>query len=206
MKTVMTMIDFLIASNNSHKVEEFKRILAPLGVNAISAKEAGFDLGEVIEDGESFAENALIKAKSAFLKTGLPSVADDSGLCVDALNGAPGVFTARYGGEGLSDTERINFLLDNMKDVPKDKRTARFVCSICCMITEDDVITAEGVCEGSIAFETAGDGGFGYDPAFLGPDGRCFGVISSEEKDKESHRGKALRELSLILSQRKDLI
>lgn len=200
------MTDFLIASNNAHKVEEFKRILSPLGINAVSAKEAGFDLGEVVEDGSTFAENALIKAKSAFKATGLPSVADDSGLCVDALDGAPGIFTARYGSEGFSDRQRMAYLLDNMKNVPQEKRTARFVCSICCMLSEDDIITAEGVCDGSIAFEISGSGGFGYDPVFLAPDGRCFGVISAEEKDKLSHRGKALRKLSLLLKDRKDLI
>lgn len=200
------MTDFLIASNNAHKVEEFKRILSPLGINAVSAKEAGFDLGEVVEDGSTFAENALIKAKSAFKATGLPSVADDSGLCVDALDGAPGIFTARYGSEGFSDRQRMAYLLDNMKNVPQEKRTAHFVCSICCMLSEDDIITAEGVCDGSIAFEISGDGGFGYDPLFLAPDDRCFGVISAEEKDKLSHRGKALRKLSLLLKDRKDLI
>ncbi len=200
------MTDFLIASNNNHKVEEFKRILSPLGINAISAREAGFDLGEVIEDGKTFSENALIKAKSAFKATGLPSIADDSGLCVDALDGAPGIFTARYGGEGLSDRERIEYLLKNMESVPENERSARFVCSICCMLSGEDIITAEGVCEGSIAFETQGEGGFGYDPAFMGPDGRCFGVISAEDKDSFSHRGKALTKLSELLKDRKDLI
>lgn len=200
------MIDFLIASNNAHKVQEFKRILAPLGINAISAQEAGFDLGEVVEDGNTFRENAFIKAESAFLRTGLPSIADDSGLCVDALDGAPGIFSARYGGEGLSDRERTALLLKNMVDVPESQRTARFICSICCMISKEDVITVEGVCEGSIAFETSGDGGFGYDPAFIASDGKCFGSIPAQEKDEVSHRGVALRSLFEILKDRKDLI
>ncbi|MDO5123726.1 MAG: RdgB/HAM1 family non-canonical purine NTP pyrophosphatase [Eubacteriales bacterium] len=199
-------MDFLIASNNAHKVQEFKRILAPLGINAISAKEAGFDLGEVAEDGKTFRENAFIKAESAFLRTGLPSVADDSGLCVDALDGAPGIFSARYGGEGLSDRERTALLLKNMQDVPESQRTARFICSICCMINHEDVITLEGVCEGSIAFETCGDGGFGYDPVFITSEGKCFGSIPAQEKDEVSHRGVALRSLFEILKDRKDLI
>ena len=118
---VKRMTDFLIASNNAHKVEEFKRILSPLGINAVSAKEAGFDLGEVVEDGSTFAENALIKAKSAFKATGLPSVADDSGLCVDALDGAPGIFTARYGSEEFSDRE-IEQELNNVNQVIKELR------------------------------------------------------------------------------------
>ncbi len=200
------MTNFLIASNNSHKVDEFKRILAPLGINVISAKDAGFDLGEVVEDGKTFAENALIKAKSAFIKTGLPSIADDSGLCVDALNGAPGIFSARYGGDKLTDKERTALLLKNMENVPDGQRTARFVCSVCCMINENDIIALEGVCEGSIAFETSGDSGFGYDPVFLSQDGRCFGKIDALEKDKLSHRGNALRKIFNILKDRKDLV
>lgn len=200
------MTDFLIASNNNHKIYEFKRILLPLGINVVSANDVGFNLGEVEENGETFADNAYIKAISAFKKTNMPSVADDSGLCVDALGGAPGVYTARYGGENLTQTERNNLLLQNMKDIPKDDRKARFVCSICCVIGEDDIIRVEGLCEGSIAMQTEGEGGFGYDPIFLGADGRCFGVISDDEKDKLSHRGNALRKLCDALSKRKDLI
>lgn len=203
---VTTMTDFLIASNNSHKVEEFKRILLPLGINVLSAKDAGFDLGEVEENGETFAENAYIKAISAFNKTSMPAIADDSGLCVDALEGAPGVYTARYGGENITQAERNDLLLSNMKDIDERDRTARFVCSICCVINENDIIRVEGICEGSIATATSGTGGFGYDPIFLGSDGRCFGVISDEEKDKLSHRGNALRKLCKVLSDRKDLI
>ncbi len=199
------MTDFLIASNNLHKVEEFKRILLPLGINVVSAKEAGVDLGEVEENGKTFSDNAYIKAISAYRLSKMPSIADDSGLCVDSLNGEPGVFTARYGGDNLSSLERMEYLLDKMKDVSEDERTARFICSICLVISEDDIIRTEGKCEGSIAFSPSGSKGFGYDPVFLGPDKRCFAEISSEEKDKLSHRGEALRNLRNILESRKDL-
>lgn len=200
------MTDFLIATNNPHKVEEFKRILKPLGINVLSAKEADVNLRDVDETGTTFAENAKIKAMSAYKISSLPSIADDSGLCVDALNGEPGIFTARYGGESLTQTERNLYLLDNMKDVPDSLRTARFVCSICCILSEDNIITVEAYCEGSIANEPSGEGGFGYDPVFLYKDGRCFGEISDYEKDEISHRGHALRILRDELYNRKDVL
>ncbi len=200
------MTDFLIATNNSHKVEEFKRILKPLGINVLSAKEAGVDLGEVEENGTTFAENAKIKALSAYKISGMPSVADDSGLCVDALDGDPGVYTARYGGEDLTQEERNALLLKNLEDYTVEDRTARFVCSICCIIDEENIIEAEGKCEGYIANAPSGSDGFGYDPVFLYKDGRCFGDISGEEKDKVSHRGVALRILKEALEKRKDVL
>ena len=200
------MLDFLIASNNCHKVEEFKRILLPLGINVISAKEAGVDLGDVEENGKTFSENAYIKAMSAYRISKMPSIADDSGLCVDALGGEPGVFTARYGGDNLTSEERMAYLLDNMIDVAEENRSARFKCNICCIISEDDIIETEGKCEGFIAFAPSGSEGFGYDPVFLGPDSRCFAEISAEEKDKLSHRGDALRKLRDALECRRGLI
>lgn len=200
------MTDFLIATNNAHKVEEFKRILLPLGINVLSAKDAGVDLGDVVEDGTTFAENAKIKALSAFNISGLPSIADDSGLCVDALSGAPGIYSARYGGEDIPQSERTMLLLSNLKDVEGDDRSARFVCSICCILSEDDIIAVEGTCEGFIATEPKGEGGFGYDPVFLYKDGRCFGDISGEEKDAISHRGVGLRKLRDQLISRKDVL
>ena len=200
------MTDFLIATNNKHKVEEFKRILCPLGINVISAKEAGVDLGDVEENGTTFAENARIKALSAFKISSMPCIADDSGLCVDALDGAPGIYTARYGGENITQTERNAFLLYNIQNVPDENRGARFICHICCVLGEDEIIDAEGICEGSIAKEPSGTDGFGYDPVFVYKDGRCFGVISGEEKDKISHRGLALRALKEQLEIRKDVL
>lgn len=200
------MNDFLIASNNKHKVEEFKRILNPLGINVLSAKEAGVDLGEVEENGNTFAENARIKAMSAFSISGMPCIADDSGLCVDALRGAPGIFTARYGGEDITQEDRNAFLLRNIKDVPDENRGAKFVCHICCVLNEDGIIDVEGICEGSIAKSPSGSDGFGYDPVFIYKDGRCLGEISGEEKDKISHRGIALRALKEELTNRKDVL
>ncbi|MBR3972017.1 MAG: RdgB/HAM1 family non-canonical purine NTP pyrophosphatase [Ruminococcus sp.] len=200
------MTDFLIATNNAHKVEEFKRILKPLGINVLSAKEAGFDLGEVEENGTTFQENAKIKALSAYRISSMPSIADDSGLCVDALSGAPGIFTARYGGEGLTQQERNDYLLSNMESVAEENRSARFVCSICCILSENECIEVLGTCDGFVAFSPSGAGGFGYDPVFVYKDGRCFGEISADEKDKISHRGVALRLLKDELTKRKDVL
>ncbi len=190
------MTKFLIATGNVGKVREFGRILEPLGIEAVSAREAGISLDDVEETGTTFAENAYIKAKAAFERTGLPSIADDSGLSVDALNGEPGVYSARYAGEGADDSMRIAKLLKNLDGVEKQNRTAHFTCSICCIIDKDTIITAEGKCYGVIADKPMGNGGFGYDPIFLTDGGKTFGQLTAEEKDSVSHRGKALRELS----------
>lgn len=200
------MTDFLIATNNAHKVEEFKRILLPLGVNVLSAKEANIDLGDVVEDGNTFAKNAKIKALSAFRKSGIPSIADDSGLCVDALSGAPGIYSARFGGEDIPQSERNALLLSEMLKSGNPVRTARFICSICCVFCEEDIIALEGVCEGTVAETPCGEGGFGYDPLFIYEDGRCFGAIEGDEKDEVSHRGRALRALRDELIKRKDVL
>lgn len=194
------MVKFIIASNNKGKVAELDRILNPLGVTAVTAKSEGVSLDDVEETGTTFAENAFIKASAAFKKTGMPSVADDSGLMVDALNGEPGVYSARYAGENATDEDRINKLLKNLEGVPDDKRTAHFVSSICCIIDENTVITAEGKCDGVISQKPVGSGGFGYDPVFMTESGKSFAELSSTEKDAVSHRGKALRELYEKLS------
>lgn len=180
-------MDFVIGTHNKNKVMEFQRILEPLSISIYSA-----DLHEVDETGKTFAENAFLKADSACRETGKPAVADDSGLIVDALNGAPGVYSARYAGEGASSEACIAKLLDALKDVPAEKRGAKFVCSICCVFPNGDKITAEGECPGSIAFAPHGDSGFGYDPIFLIEE-KTFAEISAEEKDNISHRGQALR-------------
>lgn len=187
---------FILATNNMHKLAEMKRILLPLGIDVVSAKEVDFDLGEVEETGTTFLENARIKAKSAFIRTGIPAIADDSGLVVDALNGRPGVYSARYGGEGLTDSRRIDLLLSELKDVPPEQRTARFVCEICCIINDNTEIIAKGVCEGVIAAAQSGNGGFGYDPIFFIPqENKTFAELTDADKDSLSHRGKALAEL-----------
>lgn len=191
---------FVVATNNKKKLLELNRILIPLGVDAVTAKEIGIDLGDVEENGATFDENSYIKAKSAFdlLKGEYCVVADDSGLCVDALDGAPGVYSARYGGEGLSDIDRYNKLLDDMKDVPQGKRSAHFACSICAVMTDGFVIRAFGKCDGTIGTEPIGEGGFGYDPVFMVGD-KSFSQLTADEKDKCSHRGKALREFKVKL-------
>ena len=191
---------FVVATNNKKKLLELNRILIPLGIDAVTAKEIGIDLGDVEENGATFDENSYIKAKSAFdlLKGEYCVVADDSGLCVDALDGAPGVYSARYGGEGLNDVDRYNKLLDDMKDVPQGKRSAHFACSICAVMTDGFVIRAFGKCDGTIGTEPIGEGGFGYDPVFMVGD-KSFSQLTADEKDKCSHRGKALREFKVKL-------
>lgn len=189
------MEKFVIATNNKKKLAELSRILLPLGIDAVTANEVGIDLGEVEENGTTFSENAYIKAKSAFdIANGeYCVVADDSGLCVDALDGKPGVFSARYGGEGLNDADRYNIILNELDGVPAENRGAHFNCSICSIMKDGTVITAQGKCFGTISTEPAGDGGFGYDPVFFVGD-KSFGQLSAQEKDLHSHRGKALRE------------
>ena len=183
---------FIIATNNNKKLIELSRILNPLGIEAVSAKEMGVKLDDVEETGSTFAENAFIKANAALNLTNIPAIADDSGLCVDCLDGRPGIYSARYAGENATDSDRIAKLLDEMKDVPKDKRTAHFVSAIACVFPNGDKIEVEGKCNGTIAFEPDGEGGFGYDPVFL-YNGVSFGKLSPKEKDKVSHRGNSLR-------------
>ena len=185
---------FIIATNNNKKLKELERILKPLGIDAVSAKEAGIVLDDVDETGTTFSENAYLKANSAFVKTGMPAVADDSGLCVDALDGRPGVFSARYGGENATDSEKNDRILSEMKDVPDDKRNAHFACAICCILPDGSKIEVEGICNGSIGYEPIGDGGFGYDPIFMCGE-KSYAQLSPEEKDAISHRGQALIKL-----------
>ncbi len=180
---------FVIATGNEGKVREFKRMLEPMGYEAVSMKELGLSL-DVEETGETFAENARLKAGAACQAAGLPAIADDSGLCVDALGGAPGVYSARY--SGLGDDENNQKLLQELAGVPDGERTARYVCAICCCFPDGTCLTAEESCEGKIGYELSGRQGFGYDPLFY-VDGRSFGQYSDEEKDAISHRGKALR-------------
>lgn len=180
-------MEFVIGTHNKNKILEFERILSPLSVGIVSA-----NLQEVEETGTTFAENAFLKASSACRETGKPAVADDSGLIVDALDGAPGVYSARYAGVGASSEACVQKLLNVLKDVPAEKRDAKFVCSICCVFPNGDKITAEGECSGKIAFTPRGNSGFGYDPVFLVGD-ETFAEISAVKKDKISHRGHALR-------------
>ena len=190
----------VVATRNSGKLKEFGRILSPLGYEVVSQEEVCPGV-EVEEDGVTFAQNAYKKAHELFLRTGLPTIADDSGLCVDALGGEPGVYSARYAGEPHSDEACNRKLLRNLEGVPAGDRTARFVSAICCVFAEGDVVACEDSCEGLIGFEPRGTGGFGYDPLFLVGD-KSFSELSGEEKDAVSHRGKALRAFAQMMKRR----
>ena len=180
----------VLASKNQKKLVEMNDILSHLGIEVCSEEEAGVDL-EVEETGATFEENSLLKAKAVMEASGLPAIADDSGLCVECLNGAPGVYSARYGGGGLSDEERYRILLENMRG--QMTRAAKFVSVITCCFPNGDVLTARGECPGSIAYAPMGEGGFGYDPVFFLPElKKTFAQLSAEEKNAISHRGKAL--------------
>lgn len=189
----------LIATHNKHKLSEMSRILEPMGYEVVTDTDLGFTLTEAEENGTTFLENARIKAESGCKESGIPCIADDSGLCVDALNGEPGVFSARYSGEHGDDKGNNEKLLFNLKDVSDDKRTARFMCAICVSFPDGSEITAEGACEGKIGYEYRGNNGFGYDPLFMVGD-RSFAELSAAEKDAISHRGNALKNLEKLLS------
>ena len=180
----------IAATKNKNKLREFGEILK--GFEIISQEEAGIDI-DVEETGATFEENSRLKAEAIYNATGIAAIADDSGLCVDALGGEPGVYSARYGGEGLDDEGRVQLLLKNMKKVPDEKRTARFVCVIT-MVSNDGIITARGECEGVINHAPKGENGFGYDPVFYMKEyGKTTAEMSPGEKNAVSHRGKALK-------------
>ena len=185
---------FVLATHNPGKLQEMGEILRDLGVEVVSPAALGIPV-DVEETGTTFLENALLKAKAICRAANLPAIADDSGLCVDALNGAPGVYSARYGGEGLDDRGRCMLLLNSMRGATT--RAAHFSCAVACVFPNGDTLTTEGRCDGSIAYAPLGDGGFGYDPVFLLPGtGKTFGQLSQEEKSAVSHRGKAVKEFA----------
>ena len=181
---------YVLATHNPGKLKEMGAILARFGVEVVSPKDLGLTV-EVEETGATFAENAMLKAKAICAAAKLPAIADDSGLCVDALNGGPGVYSARYGGEGLDDKGRYMLLLNSMRG--QTTRAAHFACAIACAFPNGDTLTAEGRCDGTIAFAPMGEGGFGYDPVFFVPEkAKTFGQLTAEEKSAISHRGRAL--------------
>ncbi len=188
-------MDFILATNNMKKLAEMQRILSPLGINVVTAKMLGITLEDVEENGETFEDNAKLKARAACAETNMPAIADDSGLCVDYLDGAPGIFSARFSGEHGNDEKNNDLLLEKLSGEPLEKRTAHYVCAICCTFPDGREIAVRGECSGVIGFERDGSEGFGYDPLFL-VDGRAFGRYTAEEKDKISHRGNALRLLT----------
>ena len=181
----------IVATHNRKKLAELERILAPLGVEPVTGEDIGIPLDEVEETGTTFEENAFLKAHAVMQASGLPAVADDSGLCVDALNGAPGVYSARYGGPELDDVGRYRLLLENMRG--QLDRRCKFVSAICCCFPNGDRVEARGECPGTLAYAPRGEDGFGYDPIFFVPEQKkTFAQLTAEEKNAISHRGKAL--------------
>ncbi|MBM6676979.1 RdgB/HAM1 family non-canonical purine NTP pyrophosphatase [Olsenella uli] len=192
----------VVATGNAHKVTEIEAILAPVmpGVRFVALGELG-DFPDPVEDGDTFFDNALIKARAAQGETGLPmAVADDSGLCVDALDGAPGIYSARWAGEHGNDAANNQKLMAQMADVPEEARTARFHSSVV-LVRGDEVLRGDGDCEGRVGYAPRGDGGFGYDPLFLPDDtpGQTMAELTPEQKNAISHRFHALEDLSAKL-------
>ncbi len=197
----MTEERFVLASRNASKLREMRQILGELGIRVLSQQEAGVDV-DPEETGTTFEENARIKAVAVMEASGLPALADDSGLMVDALGGAPGVYSARYGGgHDRPDAERNAFLLKNMEQA--EQRSAKFVSVIAAAYPDGRVLIARGEVRGEIAREERGENGFGYDPLFRLPDGRHMAELTSEEKNAVSHRGNALRELKRLLTEQR---
>ena len=183
----------ILASKNQHKLTELSAILSQLGFEIALESEYGLDI-DVEETGTTFEENSFLKADAVMKASGLPVLADDSGLMVDALDGAPGVYSARYGHKA-SDTERTAYLLENMKEVPEERRGAKFVCVITCLFPDGRKIVARGECPGVIARAPHGENGFGYDPVFYLPElGMTYAELPSEQKNAISHRARALQD------------
>lgn len=189
----------IFASNNKGKIRELKDILSPLGIEVVSQREAGFDI-EADETGTTFAENSAIKAKAIYELAKIPVLADDSGLCVDALDGQPGVYSHRFAGENATDEEKCRYILEKLENVSDEKRTARFICDMCFIDENGREYHAEGRCEGKIGREEKGNNGFGYDPIFV-VGNRTLAELEEAEKNKISHRAEALKKMKEILKQ-----
>ena len=188
---------YVIATANPGKVREMREILSDIGIDIITRDDLGIDI-DVEETGTTFFENAELKARTICTVSGMPAIADDSGLIVDALDGKPGVYSSSFGGEALSSDERCMYLLRKMDNM--EQRHAKFVCTIICAYPDGDLITATGECSGTITTKPRGSNGFGYDPVFL-PDGmnRTMAELTSLEKNAISHRGKALVNFAKLL-------
>ncbi len=191
--------ELVLASGNKGKLAEFQRLLDGLDVQIHSMKDYP-EIGEIVEDGSTFAENALIKARAVCKATGKPAMADDSGLAVDALNGAPGIYSARFAGEQRSDADNNAKVLQLMETVADADRTARFFCVIAIVLPDGREYTVEGTCEGTILHALRGEGGFGYDPLFYVESmNKTFAELTMEEKNRISHRGHANRKAVEII-------
>ena len=184
----------VLASKNKHKLEEISKITEKFDMELVLESELGVDI-DVEETGSSFEENSYLKAEAVMKATGLPALADDSGIAVDALNGEPGIYSARYGfDESLDDRGRLNLLLKNTENVPDDKRQAKFVCVITLVTPQGQTIQARGEVHGMLLRAPAGENGFGYDPIFYYPPfGKSLAQVSPEEKNRVSHRANALK-------------
>ena len=195
----------VFATGNEGKMREIRQIMKGIHVELLSMKEAGIE-ADIVEDGESFAENAVIKAKAVAEKTNHIVLADDSGLEIDYLNKEPGIYSARYMGEDTSyDLKNAN-LLERLEGVPDEKRTARFVCAIAAAMPDGEVFTTVGIIEGRIGYKIEGENGFGYDPIFYLPEYGCTSAqLSEEEKNAISHRGRALAAMREELEKRMEL-
>jgi len=190
----------ILASGNAHKLEEIQAILKDFDIDLVSMADVGLKGYEIIEDGDTFEANAMIKAKAVMNKLGVDAIADDSGLMVDYLSGAPGIYSARYSGENATAESNNVKLKDALKDVPDSKRTARFVSVISVAFADGRELTVRGECEGVIGYAEKGNQGFGYDPLFIVPDKNLtFAELSSEEKNAISHRANALEKLKVEL-------
>ena len=186
----------VLASKNPHKLQELQAILGGLGIEVVLESALGLDI-DVDETGTTFEENSRLKAEAVMRAANMPTIADDSGLMVDALDGAPGVYSARFGPKGHdgTDDERIAYLLERMQDIPDERRAARFVCVITCLWPDGREIVARGECSGRILHEKHGAGGFGYDPVIYLPEyGMTYAELPAGKKNEISHRGCALRE------------
>lgn len=193
----------VIATGNKHKLDEIGAILKDFKLQVLSMKDVSLEGLEIVEDGNTFEENALIKAKTVMEKTGKLALADDSGLEVDILNNQPGIYSARFAGEKATDEENNNKLLTLLNDVPLEKRTARFVCAMAAIFPNGDTIVLRGECPGIVGFEPKGNGGFGYDPLFIVEEyNKTFAEIGEEKKNKISHRARALEKLKEELKSR----
>jgi len=196
------MSKVILASGNAGKVKEINALLAPHGIEVVSQNE--FNVPEAIEDGLSFVENAIKKARNACKHTGLPAIADDSGIEVDALNKAPGIYSARYSGEAATDQKNYEKMLEELQDTPDAQRTARYQCVMVYMNSADDPtpIITQGALQGKILRQPQGNGGFGYDPIFWIEEKNCSAAeLSLEEKNRISHRAIALNSLAEKLKQ-----
>ena len=195
------MKQIIFATGNAGKMKEIREILADMDVEVVSMKEAGIH-ADIVEDGETFAQNAEIKAKAVWARTGGIVLADDSGLEIDYLNKEPGIYSARYMGEDTSYDIKNQALLDRLDGVPDEKRTARFVCAIAAAMPDGCCEVVRGTMEGIIGHKIAGENGFGYDPILMLPEyGKTSAEITMDEKNAISHRGKALRAMKKCLAE-----